>query len=195
MLRFFAVALVSLTLGGAAAAQVRNGGPPVPFADSGACPFEGCRYATWRANATLSVYASRSAGAPVVFRLTRGDAVTAVTGIVITEVAGQVRFRDSVTLATGSTKIHIEPRDTLFLLSYEGEGFTTAWFKGPLYRSVDGAMAFFNGVCSARPERCIGRIVVPERRAWWVYVRNAAGLAGWTNEPDRFDGKDALGAP
>jgi hypothetical protein len=89
--------------------------------------------------------------------------------------------------------VHAEPGDTLYLLTYHGEGSTAAWFKGRLYEELDGAMAFFNGACTIDPSRCAGDIVEPPRRVWWVQIRTARGQIGWTNEPGRFDGKGALG--
>jgi hypothetical protein len=37
--------------------------------------------------------------------------------------------------------------------------------------------------------------VEPWTRTWWVQIENSRGRAGWSNEPESFDGKDALGAP
>ena len=49
-----------------------------------------------------------------------------------------------------------------------------------------------NGVCTIRPERCVGEIVEKSTTEWWVQLRTRQGLVGWTNEPEKFDGKDAL---
>ena len=68
-----------------------------------------------------------------------------------------------------------------------------AWFHGRLYKDVDGAMAFFNAVCDSDPSRCTGKIVERPRSVWWVQIRNAQGHVGWSDEPVKFDGKDALG--
>lgn len=168
-------------------------GPPVPFADSGACPFEGCAYRKWTAVRRVVTRRAPSAAAPLSFRIAVGDTVTALTGIVVTTVPGQVRFRDTLTLAAGDASLHITPVDTLFLLTYEGEGFTTAWFKGRLYRGVDAGVAIFNAACESRPSSCLGHITVPVSVTWWVKVRNSAGQIGWTDDPDAFAGKDALG--
>ena len=54
-------------------------------------------------------------------------------------------------------------------------------------------MVFFNALCDTRPERCTGRIVERQQSTWWVQLRNGAGLVGWTNQTDDFDGKDAFG--
>jgi hypothetical protein len=168
-------------------------GPPVPFADSGACPFEGCVYRPWKALRDLSARRTPSTGAAESLHIAAGATVTALTGFVLTTVPGQVRFRDTVTLVADGTTLHVTPADTLFLLTYEGEGFTTAWFKGRLYRGLDGAMAIFNAVCDTQPSSCLGRIVVPARRTWWVKICDSTGRVGWTDDPDAFGGKDALG--
>jgi hypothetical protein len=42
------------------------------------------------------------------------------------------------------------------------------------------------------PTDARGKIVERSQTVWWVEVRNAAGNVGWTQEPDKFDGKDAL---
>lgn len=168
--------------------------PPMPFVDSGACPFEGCQYAQWQASSPVKIFQSRSTKSPVVYRIAAGTTVEALTGIVVTEAPGVVVFRDSVTLGTASAPIHIARGDTLFLLTYEGEGFTTAWFRGRTYRNVDGGVAIFNAGCDTEPERCVGHIKVRPRQVWWVFVKDASGRTGWTNEPERFGGKDALGS-
>ncbi len=57
----------------------------LPYEDVGACPFEGCVYQrTWVANRTVGIRTERRAGAPVAFRLTKGAAVQAMTGVVVT---------------------------------------------------------------------------------------------------------------
>jgi len=77
------------------------------------------------------------------------------------------------------------------LLTYEGEGFSKVWFNGKVYRDVD-VSGFMNAACRYAPARCRGRILEPSRTEWWVQVRNEAGQVGWTREPNKFDGKDAL---
>lgn len=167
-------------------------GPPVPFEDRGACPFEGCVYREWTARAALDVRTERRTDAPVVFTLGAKENVTALTGVVITVKAGRVQFREPTTLSTLSGPVRIEPGETLYLLTYQGEGFTKAWLRGKLYTDVD-TVDFNNGVCDVQPSRCAGRIVEKSQTEWWVQVRNRLGRTGWTDQPERFDGKDALG--
>jgi len=190
--------------------QSASPGPAMPYEDAGACPFEGCVYRDWQSNDTVAVRTTRSAHAPTVFTVRKGDTITAVTGVVVTTSPGRVRFREPTDLtwwefeavnlggvtvrrARRSGVLHVEPGETLYLLTYRGEGHTKAWFKGNLYEELDGALAFFNGICDTDPTRCVGAIVEQPQRVWWVQIRNAKGQTGWTNEPDKFDGKDALG--
>ena len=166
--------------------------PPVPFEDAGACPFEGCVYREWTAKAVVIVRVERRRDAPVSFSLQAGEKVTALTGVVVTLRPGRVEFRQPKTLNTSTKPIRIEPGQTLYLLTYQGEGFTKAWFNGALYRDVD-ASDFLNAVCDFQPDRCTGRVVERWQSEWWVNVRTRSGRLGWTNEPEKFDGKSAIG--
>jgi len=165
--------------------------PPVPFEDVGACPFEGCVYREWKARVAVQVRADRRPDASVVFQLRPGERVTALTGVVVTVRAGRVRFDEPTHLTTSDGAIDLSPKETLYLLTYEGEGFSKVWFNGKVYRDVD-VSGFMNAACRYAPARCRGRILEPSRTEWWVQVRNEAGQVGWTREPNKFDGKDAL---
>jgi hypothetical protein len=172
---------------------VGRAAPPVPYVDDGACPFEGCVYREWVANDIVVIRKDRREGAPIAFKLKKGERARALTGVVVTLKAGRVQFRQPVNLDSASGTLHIEPGQTLFLLTYRGEGFTKAWFQGKVYESVDGARAFFDSRCDIDPSRCTGKIVERSKSVWWVQIRNARGQIGWTDEPDKFDGKDGLG--
>jgi len=39
---------------------------------------------------------------------------------------------------------------------------------------------------------CLGKIVEKSQTAWWVQLRNSKGQVGWTNQPEKFGGKDAI---
>ena len=185
--------LLLIWLGGAMGVSAQAPvGPPVPFEDVGACPFEGCEYREWKARTRVRILAARRANAPVAFRLRAGESVTALTGVVVTVRAGRVRFDVPQRLLTSSGPIDVAPAETLYLLTYQGEGFSKVWFNGKVYEDVD-VSGFLNSVCEDTPNRCSGRVVEPSRTEWWVQVQNKAGQVGWTREPDKFDGKDALG--
>jgi hypothetical protein len=167
-------------------------GPPVPYEDVGACPFEGCTYREWVAQDVVAVRSARQAGAPVIYRLAKGEHVTALTGVVVTLKAGRVQFREAVSLDTNLGPLHVEPGETLFLLTYQGEGSFKAWFRGKLYASLDGT-TFYNGACDGRPFLCKGKIVEQTQSVWWAQLRDARGQVGWTDEAAKFGGKDAYG--
>jgi hypothetical protein len=172
--------------------QQSTQGPPVPFEDRGACPFEGCVYREWTAKAAVRVRTERRIDAAVTYELRPGEKVTAVTGIVVTLKAGLVQFREPRILSSSCGETRIEPGQTLYLLTYQGEGFTKAWFNGRLCEDMD-TVEFYNGVCDIRPSRCAGKIIEPSKTEWWVQVRNRVGIVGWTHEPEKFDGKNAIG--
>jgi len=187
-------AIVVVLTAGCAADQPPSGeaGPPIPYEDVGACPFEGCVYREWAANAPVEIHTDRTLTAPVAFSLAAGERVTAIGGVVVTTRPGRVAFDAPHDVDAAGGQVHIEPGQTLYLLTSEGEGFMKAWFNGRLYQGVDTS-TFFNGGCAGGPRPCTGRIVEPWMFEWWVQIRNAAGTVGWTNEPDKFDNKDALG--
>ena len=139
-----------------------------------------------------AIRVERRTGARVAFQLKKGEKVTAVNGVVVTIRAGRVEFSQPQDIDTADGRIRVAPGQTLYLLTYEGEGYTKAWFNGRLYRSVD-TQHFYNGVCDFNPGRCTGKIVEKGQVEWWVQIRNATGRVGWTDEPEAFDGKNAIG--
>ena len=189
----WAVLVAALAAGCVAGEQVPvQTGPPIPYEDVGACPFEGCTYREWVANAPVEIRTERTLSSPVAFALTRGERVTAVTGVVITTRPGRVEFDMAQDIEASGGRIHVEPGQPLYLLTSQGEGFMKAWLNGRMYESVDTA-TFSNGGCAGGPRPCVGRLVERWQFEWWVQIRNAAGKIGWTREPDKFDNKDALG--
>jgi hypothetical protein len=176
------VATIILTIGHLSG-QV---GPPVPYEDAGACPFEGCVYREWIARRVTPVFKERDRSSPVLFQLKRGDKVQAITGIVVTTKPGVVRF-------TQAWRGLAQPGDLMYLLTYQGEGYTKAWFKGQFFENLD-ASAFLNGLCETAPSKCPAEVIERPTRTWWVQIRNANGQVGWTDRPQDFANKDALGA-
>jgi hypothetical protein len=160
-------------------------GPPVPFEDAGACPFELCTYGDWTARRAVVVRRDRRHGSPVVFRVAPGEKVAAITGVVVTLEAGRVRFRVRHEMNSRSGRLVAMPGQILYLLTYQGEGLTKAWFDGRLYDELDGA-EFFNAACEDDPGQCAGRIITQPRREWWAQLRNATGRVGWTDQAEAF---------
>ena len=172
-----------------ASAPARMSELPIPFEDSGACPFEGCSYRMWKTTRAVDLRATRGDTA-VAFRLPANTWVRGVTGVVVTTVPGVVRFHSSTDVEAYHDTLHATPDDTVFVLRPEGEGYVTAWFKGKLRRGVDGG--FFGGACA--PGRTCGGYVVSEpKTTWWVNVRDSTGRSGWTNDTRAFTCMDRLG--
>lgn len=173
-------------------------GPPVPYEDAGACPGEGCVYREWTARTAVAVRRDRTPGSPVLFNLRKGEKAKALTGVVVTTRPGRVLFREPVDLMFYDKSqrtvafLHVDPSQTLYLLTYRGEGNTLAWLDGRFYDDVDGSTAFFTDNCNNDANRCTGRIVEQAQAVWWVQLRNVKGQVGWTHQPEKFDGKDAL---
>ena len=160
--------------------------PPVPYEVQGACPFENCVYQEWTANARVDVRSGRRPNDSIAFSLGPGDRVQAVTGVLVTIKPGRVQFKAPVDLQSGTGPVHVQPGETLFILAYHGEGEATAWFKGRKYDRLDGA-EFFNGLCESAS--CNGSILEWPQRVWWVQLRSARGVIGWTRETEKFDRK------
>ena len=167
-------------------------GPPVPYEDAGACPFEGCVYRTWTANRAVVVRTQRRAEAPVAFRLAKGARVQALTGVVVTHKAGRVEFPTAVELSATPEAVQIEAGERLYLLTYKGEGLLESLVQWSPLRDLDGS-TFIGGGCNTLSGRCRGTIVEQPTRTWWVQVEDAGRPIGWSSEPEAFDGKDALG--
>ena len=168
--------------------------PPLPYEDVGACPFECCTYREWTADAPVTFLRERRPDADAAFTVAKGERVRAITGIVVTTRAGRAQVDRPADLWTTAGTLQIKPGETLFLLTYQGEGHFAAWFAGRLYDSVEAIrFAGVNLACDSRPDRCNGRVVEKPVSEWWVRVRNLNGVRGWTREPEKFSKKDGCG--
>jgi hypothetical protein len=191
-----------------AVAQTPNA-PPLPFVDDGACPFECCTYRDWVAQGQFRAVkhwrpdgAGRRAPA---FMIVKGERVTAMTGVVMTTQAGEVRVtRDSVIdvyskrFPSARQQIKLAAGDRLFLLTSQGEGYMSGWHKGTLLESFDAAAIGPADACATRKDGCIGTLEKAPESEWWVKIRNRSGAIGWVLIPKgfakpSFDRMDACG--
>ena len=171
-----------------------SGAPPLPYVDDGACPFECCTYREWTAKANLIAYEShdpRSRGRAV-FTIAAGEHVVAMTGLVRTIVAGEVK----VTARTFvDEKLTFEPGDRVYLLAPVGEGFMNGWYRGRVLEEFDATM-FGRPEDCAKFQKCTGTIERLPEFDWWVRIRNTKGQIGWVLMPrgkPAFNGPDACG--
>jgi WD40 repeat protein len=173
-------------------------GPPMPFCDPSACPFEGCNYGEWTVDRDAAIYLSRQEGSDVAYSVRQGERVTAITGVVVTTELGRAESPKDLRLiayesdgGTGRdvvgvpntlvvkdpfppyhTEVGVEIRKgaVLRVLSYAGEGNWRVWYQNNAFTAF------------------IPEVTLEPVNAWWVNIRNSAGQTGWTSETDAFSG-------
>ena len=187
--------IFALACGGSAAA---DDGPPLPYVDVGACPFECCVYREWRAFAQVPAYEAPDAKAPIAFQITPEESVTAETGQVVTTRVGVKEVRRAATIGfpVGSPaspierQLHVKPGDKLYSLDYLGEGYELFWYEGALYQ--DEIAEYRDGHGNLDPNRVTDEVSRAEY-VWWVRVRTKEGKVGWVRNPESFNNMDACG--
>jgi hypothetical protein len=176
-------------------------GPPLPVIEYNVCPFEGCQFGRWKTQSPLRVFARENDTAGIAFTLAPGDSFTALTGNIHMERLGTV----IVTRDTGQFK----RGDTVYTLSYTGEGWYDVWYKGQMpwiemfwstdfddrTQKFDIDDTLWNDVAGVLVHRAL--------MIWWVRIRLTNGQEGWlrlVNTTDngfsieeRIDGMDMLG--
>jgi hypothetical protein len=165
--------------------------PKLPYFDWGACPFEGCTYREWEANAPVIAYKSRSTKAEVAFHVQKGERVDGVTGVVITYQFGISKVLKPTTLGytpKGSKpELNLKPGELLYTLHYAGEGWDLFWYKGKVYTDQINANDPLSG---PPPPGLIVQVLTSPKIVWWVKIKNKSGAVGWTTETERFDHMD-----
>lgn len=175
MLRKFAL-VASIFAASMISASAQSSRPGMPFVDKGACPFECCTYRDWRVDKATAVRSAMRDGSSIAFRLKKGERVKGLTGSVITSQAGEVR----VLKRTKIGRFTAQPGDTLYLLTYVGEGFHRVWYKGRITEEETY-------------DKTIFRQLREPKAVWWVKIRNSRGQTGWSREPENFGNKDQCG--
>jgi hypothetical protein len=151
-------------------------GPPVPFADKGACPFECCTYRQWTVKKPTPIHSLMSDGSSIAFRLRTGEKVRGLTGTVITEKAGIAQALKSIE----QDGVRLRAGDRIYLLTNLGEGFMKGWFKKRFFQAEPYDTSTF-------------KIVRDPKSVWWVKVRNGKGKIGWSRQPENFGNMDQCG--
>ncbi len=174
--------VASLVVGAAPAmAQTR---PPTVYVDEGACPFECCLYGRWWATGPVELRTAPRAEAPVIDTVAPGDTVLVETG--------EVRTIPAPFLVKKALDRYA-PGDTIWVLTYLGEGFFRVWDEGEV-RELELEFSPYGGSPGARCERCShGELLTLHRSEWWVRVKTASGIIGWTNATESFDGNYGCG--
>lgn len=162
-------------------------GPKNPFVDTGACPFECCKYQKWLVVKDTPIY-DKVGGGKQVDILKKGSKIEAVTGEVHIEPNPDEVIFDKGKYTKG---------EKIFLLTPQGEGFYKIWYQGKI-DSIE-VLDFFDN--SGNPKECIipsgecwGRpmkSMLEQKRDWWIKFKTSKGKTGWSDKANNFSENDS----
>ena len=159
--------------------------PSLPKIDENACPFEGCQFGKWTARERVPIYSTWKLERKLLRTLSKGEAVTALTGIHVTFAPSEIE------VTAPMPQYGLKPGDTIFGYMNIGEGFFSAWFNGYWVGEFEGGgIEGPNG--SGCRRNCTAKLLKPARSEWWVQIKTKDGTIGWTKDGNKFDGTDAL---
>ena len=175
------------------AQQPKTGPPPaLPFFEWNRCPFEGCVYRKWKAEAPIALFSTWKTSRRKIGTLATGDTVVALTGVVITFKPGVVRL-DRDLPARDPNDADLRAGDTILTYAYHGEGEATAWTKGRFYQSFDISFTTWPDGSGCQRD-CAAKYVDIGRHDWWAKVRLRNGRTAWVLMDDaNFSGVDRFG--
>jgi hypothetical protein len=159
-------------------AAIIDAGPAVPFIEYNICPFECCQYGKWVSESRLTAYRNEGDTGTTTFSINAKEEFTAIRGNVHILQTGMAKIKET----TGV----LQKNDTLYILSYKGEGYYDIWYHGNVYQNAYG---FWQD-----DEKWLIREAVTE---WWIYVKTKSGKYGWlrrnAKSKEHIEGADACG--
>jgi hypothetical protein len=186
VLRIFVVALPMVACG----RTTTQAGPPVPYDEDGACPFQCCTYRAWTVDWDTDLRGDRQDAAPVAFHVALGDTVQALTGVVTTTKVGRASASRQVTI--GGSSLVVPAGETIYLLRNVSGGDWKIWFNGVVDQQYIPSQGYCNGDKKSSDE-CAITVTEQPQIVWWAKVRNSRGQEGWTREIEHFGNIDACG--
>ena len=163
--------------------------PPQDYTATGACPSECCKFQTWDVLADTVLY-DRPNGEQAVGRVNKGDKIEGLTGEVhIRPIPVAVRLTPEYASVPKAGSI-------VFLLDHLGEGIGRVWHEGKVIElDVAGNI---HEHCPFPAERCWGEYIEEPPGEehwgiWWVKVKTAEGVTGWTKDNEHFGNIDGRG--
>ena len=161
--------------------------PALPYVDRNACPFEGCTYREWTARKPAVLYDTWEAKRRQVARISAGEKVTGITGVVVTFRPGTIRMDRDLPEAG------LKRGDTVLVYTNLGEGFAKVWFKGRFYPEFDITFAAWPDHTGCGGANCPAAFIDVGKSAWWAQVKLKSGRTGWVEmDKAEFDGIDQL---
>jgi hypothetical protein len=156
--------------------------PPENYIAKGVCPFECCRYGDWTVSEDTDLVANPGSRR-VVGRAQKGTRVAGLTGEV------HLGAEPVVVILDGDL-----PKNTIaFVLDSAGEGYGHVYSRGKVVETFLGYARY----CFRPSQSCWGETLLPSKArkepVWWVKIRLANGVAGWTTKTENFGGQDACG--
>src|SRR5579863_7130505 len=185
--RLILVVLTFALLPLAAQDQIKPGpAPALPYYDWTACPFEGCTYREWTARKPLAVYDTWKTSRRHLRDLAGGEKVKALGGVVITVRPGLIRMDRDL-------DADLKKGDTILTYTYEGEGFSSVWFKGAFHSEFDISFAKWPDGQGCGGDHCAATYVDLGDKEWWAEIQLGAAATGWVDmNHSEFDGTDML---
>jgi hypothetical protein len=166
--------------------------PELPLVQVDFCPFEyGCSFDTqWKAQSGLRVYPAKGDTTEVAFVIEpdteftahSADMVTSQIGIVVAKGPLQAYVWRQRKLESGvyvrdveieEDTLSFDKGDSLYVLSYAGEGIYSIWQKGKVWQ-VEG---FWKGKDIGPNTRAF--LQKPGIETWWVWISLSDGRQGW----------------
>ncbi len=142
--------------------------PLAPIVEKGICPYEfGCDYIKWVAKVTKRLFKNDGDSASVAFTMSPGDSLTFNYGNMHIDQIGIVhivRMNDKYPVG-----------DTIYVLSYTGEGSFDIWYKGTIHNVEE----FWSDDAFPDTAYYYAGLLAEPSMTWWVSLTNSSGITGW----------------
>ncbi|MBK6347083.1 MAG: hypothetical protein IPF68_14355 [Bacteroidales bacterium] len=112
----------------------------------------------------MKAFISEGDSNTIAFLIKQNEKITAIRGNVHIKQFGLVKITQK---ADSFVK-----NDTAYILSYLGEGYYDAWYKGEIIQFQDCDPSFTN--CNPS-----FTTLKPAKTEWWVYIKNGSAKFGW----------------
>lgn len=155
-----------------------------PYIDKDVSFINCCQYSEWKAREKTEAYGGAGKESGIVGAFKIGEKVEPLA-----VEAHVVPTRFIVHKKHSSKHGNYKPGDVLLVFTYLGEGLFRVRFEGTMYVEDLGFSAY-GGTGGKRCEEkgiCWGELERELEIIWWVKLKGASGLSGWSDKPLNFD--------